>query len=505
MPARTETEVLVFDDFDALFLARLQFAFTVSFHFIFPAFTIGLASFLAVLEGLWLKTRDDLYLDLFRFWVKIFAVTFAMGVVSGIVMSYQFGTNWAVFSDRAGPVIGPLMAYEVLTAFFLEAGFLGVMLFGMNRVGRKLHFFATLMVAVGTFVSAFWILSANSWMHTPVAFAVNDAGQFVPSGSWFDIIFNPSFPYRLAHTVIGAYLTTAMIVGGVGAYQLLKHRRGRLTPHVEATDPAEVGQQAGVPRSEAAARKMFSMAMWMAAIMTPVQIFVGDLHGLNTLEYQPAKVMAMEGHYESYPDGAPLVLFGFPNSGTRRIDYVIEVPKASSLILKHDADAPLAGLDTIPDHLEPPVPVVFWSFRIMVAMGMAMLALGLWSLVARMRKRLYDWPSLHRLAILLAPSGLVAVIAGWVTTEVGRQPFTVYNFMTTAESASPLDASAVGASLLAFIVVYFLVFGFGTWYILQLMAKGVQVREQPMDEDDGPIRTAGITPGPAMKIPEDPQ
>ena len=494
----------MFESFDALFLARLQFAFTVSFHFIFPAFSIGLASFLAVLEALWLKTRNDLYLDLFRFWVKIFAVTFAMGVVSGIVMSYQFGTNWAVFSDRVGPIIGPLMAYEVLTAFFLEAGFLGVMLFGMKRVGRKLHFVATLMVAIGTFISAFWILSANSWMHTPTAFVVNNVGQFVPSGSWADIIFNPSFPYRLAHTVIAAYLTTAMIVGGVGAFQLLKHRRGRLVPHVHANDPLEVKEQAGMPRSEAAARKMFSMAMWMAAIVAPIQVFVGDLHGLNTLEHQPAKVMAMEGHYQSHPDGAPLILFGLPNSETRRVDYAVEIPKVSSLILKHDLNAPLAGLDTIPDHLEPPVAVVFWSFRIMLAMGMGMLALGLWSLWARLRKRLYDWPGLHRLAVVLAPSGLVAVIAGWVTTEVGRQPFTVYNFMTTAESASPLDAAAVGASLVAFVVVYFLVFGFGTWYILQLMAKGVQVHEQPMDDDNGPIRTAGIAPGPAMKIAEDP-
>ena len=493
----------MFDGIDALWLARFQFAFTVSFHFIFPAFSIGLASFLAVLEALWLKTKDDLYLDLFRFWVKIFAVTFAMGVVSGIVMSYQFGTNWAVFSDRVGPVIGPLMAYEVLTAFFLEAGFLGVMLFGMQRVGRKLHFLATLMVALGTFISAFWILSANSWMHTPTGFTINEVGQFIPTGSWLEIIFNPSFPYRLTHTVIAAYLTTAMIVGAVGAYQLRKHRHGRVLPRSDADQPVEVQQQAGVPRSEAAARKMFSMAMWMAALVAPVQVFVGDLHGLNTLEHQPAKVMAMEGHYDSHPDGAPLVLFGLPNSETRRIDYAVQIPKASSLILKHDANAALDGLDTIPDALEPPVAVVFWSFRIMVAMGMLMLALGLWSLLARMRGRLYEWTALHRFAIVLGPSGLVAVIAGWVTTEVGRQPFTVYNLLTTAESVSPLDAAAVGTSLLAFIVVYFLVFGFGSWYILRLMAKGVQVHEAPIDDDDGPIRTAGIAPGPAMRMSED--
>jgi cytochrome d ubiquinol oxidase subunit I len=491
----------VFDTFDALFLARLQFAFTVSFHFIFPAFSIGLASFLAVLEGRWLATGNDLYLDLFRFWVKIFAMAFAMGVVSGIVMSYQFGTNWAVFSDKVGPVIGPLMAYEVLTAFFLEAGFLGVMLFGMNRVGRKLHFFATLMVALGTFISAFWILSANSWMHTPTGFTINDVGQFVPSGSWVEIIFNPSFPYRLAHTVIGAYLTTAMIVGATGAYQLLKLRRGRAIPR-NTGGPVEVTRQPGMPRSEAAARKMFSMAMWMAALVTPVQILAGDLHGLNTLEHQPAKIMAMEGHYDSHPDGAPLYLFGLPDPHARRIDYAIAVPKLSSLILKHDPDAPLAGLDTIPDDREPPVPIVFWSFRIMVAMGVSMLALGLWSLLARLRGRLYESAGLLRFAVVLGPSGLVAVIAGWITTEVGRQPFTVYNVLTTAQSVSPLDAAAVGASLLAFIAVYFLVFGFGTWYILGLMAKGVQIHEQPLDEDSGPIRTAGITPGPAMKIPE---
>ena len=499
------SEAHMFESFDALLLARIQFAFTVSFHFIFPAFSIGLASFLAVLEGLWLRTKDDLYLDLFRFWIKIFAVTFAMGVVSGIVMSYQFGTNWAVFSDRVGPVIGPLMAYEVLTAFFLEAGFLGIMLFGMKKVGRKLHFLATLMVALGTFISAFWILSANSWMHTPTAFAFNAAGQMVPSGSWVEIIFNPSFPYRLAHTVIAAYLTTAMIVGAVGAFQLLKHHRGRVVPSVAATDPVALHQQAGIPRSEAAARKMFSMAMWMAAIVAPLQILAGDLHGLNTLEHQPAKVMAMEGHYTSHPEGAPLILFGLPNSAARRIDYAVEIPKVSSLILKHDPNAPMDGLDTIADHLEPPVPIVFWSFRIMVAMGVAMLALGLWSLLARLRGRLYEWTSLHRFAVVLGPSGLVAVIAGWITTEVGRQPFTVYNVMTTAESASPLDASAVGASLVAFVVVYFLVFGFGTLYILRLMVKGVQVHEVPMEEDNGPIRTAGITPGPAMKMSEEPR
>ena len=462
--------------FDAVLLARIQFAFTVSFHFLFPAFTIGLASYLAVLNGLWLWTKDHKYLDLFRYWVKIFALAFAMGVVSGIVMSYQFGTNWSVFSDKAGPVIGAPMAYEVLSAFFLEAGFLGIMLFGRERVGPGLHMTATAAVAFGTFFSAFWILSVNSWMQTPAGFSIDpDTGQFMPENFW-EIIFNPSFPYRLMHTVTAAYLTTAFIVGGVAAFHLLRRRR----------------------RGEAASdatRTMFSMAMWMAAIVAPIQIFLGDLHGINTLEHQPAKVMAMEGHYESHPDGAPLYLFGIPNDETQTLDYAVGIPKLSSLILKHDLNAPLAGLDTIPDDQQPPVGIVFWAFRVMVALGFAMLGIGAWSLWARWRGRLFEAPWLHRAALAMAPSGLIAVLAGWITTEVGRQPFTVYGMLRTADSAAPLDAAAVGTSLVAFIVVYFAVFGAGTFYIMRLMSRP-PVFDEPRLKDvtKGPTRTAGITP-----------
>ncbi|GGZ07140.1 cytochrome ubiquinol oxidase subunit I [Novosphingobium colocasiae] len=456
----------------AILLARAQFAFTVSFHFLFPAFSIGLASFLAVLEGLWLKTGEGVYANLYRYWIKIFAVVFAMGVVSGIVMSYQFGTNWAVFSDKAGPVIGPLMAYEVLTAFFLEAGFLGVMLFGINKVGRKLHFVATLAVALGTFVSAFWILSVNSWMQTPVGYEIAANGQFVPGDSWLTIIFNPSFPYRLAHTVLAAYLTTAFIVGGVGGWHLLKDR------------------------ANPGARKMFSMAMWMAALVAPVQIFAGDAHGLNTLEHQPAKVMAMEGHYQSHPHGAPLILFGIPDSDRQKVDYAIEIPNASSLILKHDLHAPLKGLDTVARADQPPVIIVFFAFRVMIGIGFAMLGICVWSLLARLRGKLYDWPLLHRFAILMGPSGLVAVLSGWIVTETGRQPYTIYGLLRTAQSASPLDAPAVAASLAAFVLVYFAVFGMGIWYLLRLMKKPPQAHEAPLD--DAPIRSAGITPAPAM-------
>jgi cytochrome d ubiquinol oxidase subunit I len=462
----------MFHDADALLLARLQFGFTVSFHFIFPSFSIGLASYLAVLEALWLKTGKSLYLDLYKYWLKIFAVVFAMGVVSGIVMSYQFGTNWSVYSDKAGPIIGPLMAYEVLTAFFLEAGFLGVMLFGMKKVGRRLHFSATLMVAIGTFISAFWILSVNSWMQTPTGYAINEHGQFVPAGSWATIIFNPSFPYRLVHTVIAAYLTTALAVGAAGAWHLLK-------------DAAQEH-----------ARKMFSMAMWMAALVAPVQVLVGDAHGLNTLEHQPAKVMAMEGHFQSHPDGAPLILFGIPDDDAQQMRHAIEVPRLSSLILKHDLDAPLAGLDTIQPANRPPVEVLFWSFRVMVGLGTLMLLLGMCSLAARAAKKLYAWRWLHRFALLMGPAGFVAVIAGWITTEVGRQPFTVYGLLRTADSVSPLAAPAVGASLIAFVVVYFAVFGMGTWYLLHLMYRAPEPHES--DPPNLPAHAAGITPAHAL-------
>ena len=463
----------MFDLPDALLLARIQFAFTVSFHFLFPAITIGLASYLAVLEGLWLKTGRDDYINLFRYWIKIFALVFAMGVVSGIVMSYQFGTNWAVFSDKAGPIIGPLMAYEVLTAFFLEAGFLGVMLFGMKRVGKGLHFTATLMVALGTFVSAFWILSVNSWMHTPAGYAMNASGQFISAGSWLAIIFNPSFPYRLAHTLSAAYLTTAFLVGAVGAWHLLKDRAN--------------------PR----ARLMFSMAMWMAAIVGPIQIVLGDMHGLNTLEHQPVKVMAMEGHYQSHPEGAPLILFGIPNSAEGRVDYALEIPKLSSLILKHDLSAPMQGLDTVPAADHPPVGIVFWAFRIMVGLGLLMAGLGMLSLWARARGRLYDWKFLHRFALVMGPSGLIAVLAGWITTEVGRQPWTIHGLLRTAESASPLAAPAVAASLVAFVLVYFAVFGAGVLYILKLMAKPPVAHESPAPNI--PALAAGTTPVVALR------
>ena len=461
------------DNLDAIVLARAQFAFTMAFHIIFPAFSIGLASYLAVLEALWLWTGKAVYLNIFKHWLKIFAVAFAMGVVSGVVMSYQFGTNWAVFSDKAGPIVGPLMAYEVLTAFFLEAGFLGVMLFGMGRVGKGLHFAATLLVALGTFFSAFWILSVNSWMQTPAGYAVNEVGQFVPA-DWWAIVFNPSFPYRLVHMVLAAYLTTSLVVGASAAFHFL---RNRATPE---------------------SRIMLSMAMWMAALVAPVQIYAGDRHGLNTLEHQPAKVMAMEGHFQSHPEGAPLVLFGLPNQEAGRVDYALEIPRLGSLILKHSLDAPLAGLDTIARQDWPYVPIVFWSFRIMVGLGLLMAALGLASLILRWRGRLYDARWFHGFALAMGPAGFVAVLAGWVTTEVGRQPFTIYGLLRTSDSASPLAVPAVATSLAAFALVYFAVFSAGVFYLLRLMREPPHAGETGPREG-APTRTAGITPAPAMK------
>ena len=458
----------MFEGWDAVVLARAQFAFTMSFHIIFPAFSIGLASYLAVLEALWLWSGREVFINLFNYWLKIFAVAFGMGVVSGIVMSYQFGTNWSVFADKTGPVLGPLMAYEVLTAFFLEAGFLGVMLFGLNRVGPRLHFMATLMVAIGTLISAFWILSANSWMQTPQGHAMNAAGQFV-AVDWFKVIFNPSFPYRLVHMVLAAYLTTAFVVGAVGAYHLLR-------------DPHQAG-----------ARVMFSMAMWMATIVAPIQIFAGDQHGLNTLEHQPVKIMAMEGHFESHKHGAPLILFGWPDQAAAKVKYAIEIPKAGSLILKHSPDAPMAGLDTVPRENWPPVFIAFWSFRIMVGMGLSMAGLGLLSLLMRIRGTFYQSRLLHICSVAMAPSGFIAVLAGWVTTEVGRQPFTVYGLLRTADSASSLAAPAVASSLIAFVIVYFAVFTAGVIYILRLMAAPPHPGEEG-PQHEVPARAAGITP-----------
>ena len=451
---------------DPVILARLQFAFTVSFHFLFPAFTIGLASYLAVLEGLWLWTRDATYRQLFQFWLKIFAVAFGMGVVSGIVMSYQFGTNWSRLSDIAGNIMGPLLSYEVMTAFFLEAGFLGIMLFGLDKVGEKLHFFATCMVALGTAISAFWILSTNSWMHTPTGFAIVD-GRFEPA-DWWQIVFNPSFPFRYVHSVLGAYLTTAFIVGGVGAYHLL---RGHWD------EPS---------------KRMFSMAMWMAAIVAPLQAVAGDFHGLNTLEHQPAKIAAMEGHFEAEQRGAPLYLFGLPDMETAETRYAIGIPRLGSLILTHAWDGEIKGLEAFPRDQWPNAPVLFWTFRFMVGIGLVMIAVGMISLFLRWQDALYDRRWFLRLCVLVSPLGLFAVTFGWITTEHGRQPWVIQGHLRTLDAVSPVPLASVAISLVLFVIVYCVVFGIGTYYIIRLMRTVPSEATPPADMPGGqrPIAAA---------------
>lgn len=460
----------------ALDLARFQFAFTVGFHILFPAFSIGLAAYLAVLEGLWLKTGRQVYLDIFRYWLKIFAIVFAMGVVSGIVMSYEFGTNWARFAQKAGPILGPMLAYEVLTAFFLEAGFLGVMLFGMNKVGRKLHFAATCAVSVGTLISMSWILASNSWMQTPQGYSIDPAtGRFLPA-DWLAIIFNPSFPYRLVHMGLAAFLSVAFTVGAVGAWHMLRARRH--------------GQVASEP-----VRVMFSMAMWMAALVAPLQVLAGDAHGLNTLAHQPAKIAAMEGDWTS-EGRAPELLFGIPNMKEERTDYAIGIPLLGSLILTHSLDGHVPGLKDFPAADRPYSPLLFFSFRIMVGLAGLMVLLGVFSLFLRWRGTFYDNRWLQRAALVMAPSGFVALLCGWITTEVGRQPYTVYGLLRTADSASSIAAPGIAASLIAFIVVYFIVYGAGLAFLLKLMAQSPQTGEQGPSPGDV-IRTAGIHPGPA--------
>jgi cytochrome d ubiquinol oxidase subunit I len=443
--------------FTALELARIQFGFTISFHIIFPAITIGLASYLTVLEGLWLWTKDAVYRDLYHFWSKIFAVNFAMGVVSGLVMAYQFGTNWSHFSAFAGSITGPLLAYEVLTAFFLEAGFLGVMLFGWNKVGPGLHFFATAMVAVGTLISATWILASNSWMQTPQGFEIID-GRVVPV-DWLKVIFNPSFPYRLAHMTLAAYLATALFVGASGAWHLL---RKRATPAV---------------------RTMLSMAMWMVLVVAPLQIAVGDAHGLNTLHHQPAKIAAIEGHWSNQPgQSVPLILFGWPDMAEQTTRYAIEIPYLGSLILTHSLNGQVPGLSEFPPQDRPNSTIVFWSFRVMVGLGFLMLTLGLWAAWLHLRGRLYDSRAFLRFATLMGPSGLVAILAGWFTTEIGRQPWVVYGVMRTEHAVSNHSVLALSTTLIMFIVMYSAVFGTGILYMLKLVAKGPSADDREKSE-----------------------
>lgn len=432
-------------DFDPVMLARLQFAFTVTFHIIFPAFTIGLSAYIATLEVMWLWSGREHYHRLARFWTKIFAVSFAMGVVSGIVLSYQFGTNWSRFSQITGNVIGPLIGYEVLTAFFLEATFLGIMLFGWNRFPPALHVFSCLAVATGTAISAFWILSANSWMQTPVGHEMR--GAIAYPVDWLTIIFNPSFVYRFAHMVTAAYLTTSFVVLAVGARYLI----------------------AGNFLDEA--KTMLRMGIGFAAIVAPLQLFIGDQHGLNTLKYQPIKIAAMEAHWDGSKPGE-LVLFAWPDEQNERNLYEIAIPGGASLILRHDMDGLFPGLTSVPSSERPPVKNVFFAFRIMVGIGLFMIASSLIGVFLWWRKKLFEarwylWPAQHVWWI-----GFAAIIAGWTVTESGRQPWLVYGVLRTLEGVSPVLGSQIALSLALFVAVYGIVFSMGIYYINRLIAAG---------------------------------
>ena len=438
-------------------LSRIQFAFTVSFHIIFPAFSIGLASFLAVLEGAWLRTGKDHYKTLYFYWSKIFAIGFGMGVVSGVVMAYEFGTNWSGFASFAGPVTGPLLTYEVMTAFFLEAGFLGIMLFGWDKVGRRAHFGATLLVAIGTLISAFWILASNSWMQTPQGIIVKN-GHVVPV-DWFKIIFNPSFPYRLVHMTLAAFIVVALVVAASGAWHLLKGRR----------DPA--------------VKTMFSMALWLLLVLAPVQAFVGDQHGLNTRKYQPAKIAAIEGLWETEKGGTALNLVGFPDMNAEVTRYAVRIPHLGSLILTHSWTGEIRGLKDFPKQDRPDSTIVFWTFRTMAGLGMLMILMALVGALLRFRGRLFDSRSYQRFVLAMGPAGFAALLAGWITTEAGRQPWVVYGVLRTADAVSPVTSQSVSLSLMTLVITYCIVFGTGIYYILRLIHQGPpspDARPRPM-------------------------
>jgi cytochrome bd ubiquinol oxidase subunit I len=447
-------------ELDPLLLSRIQFAFTISFHIIFPSFTIGLAAWLMVLEALWLKTGKQIYADISRHWIKIFAVSFGMGVVSGVVMSYEFGTNWSELSRRGGNVIGPLLSYEVLTAFFLEAGFLGIMLFGRERVPKWVHFFATCMVALGTAISAFWILSANSWMQTPQGFRIDESGVLHVT-DWWEVIFNPSFPYRFTHMVAAAYLTTAFVVGGIGAWYIL---RDRSVPH---------------------GRIMLGMALSLVVWLAPLQLFIGDLHGLNAREHQPAKIAAVEAHWETRR-GAPLVLFAIPDPKTESNLYEIAIPELGSLILTHEWDGEVRGLKSFPPEDRPNPIIPFFSFRIMVGIGFIMIALGFTGAVLWLMGRLYTTRWFLHAMTFATPLGFIAVLAGWFVAEVGRQPWVVYGVLRTADAVSPVPGGSVLTSIILFVIVYGIVFGAGVFYMGQLVRRGPD-RTPPVPDKDADL------------------
>ena len=444
---------------DAVDLARLQFAFTIGFHILWPTFTIGIAWFVTMLSGLWWRTGNPVYRDLMRFWTRIFALGFGMGVITGIVLSYEIGTNWAGYSRAVANVLGPLFMYETLTAFFLEAGFIGIMLFGEGRVSRGTHFFACLMVSCGALISATWIIAANSWMQTPAG-AVADAQGVYHVVDWASVIFTASFPYRLAHMVCASFLTGSFVVAGVSAFHLWRRQ------HL------------------AASRTAFSLAMWMALILTPAQIVIGDMHGRNTLEHQPTKLAAMEGLWDT-TSGAPMTVIGWPDMTAERNLYAIDIPHVASLDLTHSWDGEVQGLKAVPPQDRPYVPIVFFAFRIMVGIAILLLATAITGAVLRWRGRLFETRWFQFLTMAVTPLGFIAVLAGWTVTEAGRQPFVIYGLMRTADAAAPVSAEAVTTTLLIFFAVYNVLLLSFFWFAARVALKGPANSSPPTLEHPG--------------------
>lgn len=456
-------------ELDPLLLSRIQFAFVVSFHAIFPVFTIGLAAYIAVLEGLYYRTDNPVYEKLSKFWIKIFAIVFGMGVVSGIVMAFQFGTNWSVFSYSAANFLGPILSYEVVTAFFLEATFLGVLLFGRDKVPRGVHLFAACMVAIGTFISSFWILSANSWMHTPAGVEFVDG--MVQMTSWTQAIFNPSMPYRFGHMALASFITGGFVVAGVSAWYLLKGRNPQTS------------------------RKALKMCVIMLAVATPAQLIMGDLHGLNTFEHQPMKVAAMEGAWET-KSRAPLILFAIPDAANETNHLEIAIPGLASLILTHSLDGEVPGLLEVAPEDRPPVGIVFWSFRIMVGLGLLFILISLASAWQLWRGRLYDSPRLLKGLTWMIPLPFVAVLAGWFVTEVGRQPWIIQDVMRLSDAITPSnDGWMVLVSLIGYISVYAVVFTAGVIYLRRVIIAGPDpIERAPDDQTARPKRPWSAVP-----------
>ena len=451
-------------ELDPLLLSRIQFAFVVCFHAIFPVFTIGLASFIAVLETLSFKTGNPLWQRLSKFWIQVFAVVFGMGVVSGIVMSFQFGTNWSNFSYATANFLGPVLSYEVVTAFFLEAAFLGVLLFGRDKVPQGVHLFAAIMVATGTFISSFWILSANSLMQTPAGLELRDGMYYV--ASWSEALFTASFGYRFLHMALASFLTAALVVAGVSAWFVLQKREFD------------------------ANRKALSIALWMLLLLAPLQAVVGDFHGLNTLKHQPMKVAAMEGNWETR-EGVPLLLFAIPDKEQQQNHFELGIPKLASFILTHDWNGTVPGLKEAPVEEQPPVFIVFWSFRVMVGLGLLMIAVGVWGLVLRPGGRYYRSVAFLQTLRLMSISPFLAVLAGWVVTETGRAPWLIYGQMTHAEGLTPsLTGGMALFTLIGYVLVYSLVFSSGVYYLLKVFRGGLEKANAPheMDEVERPMR-----------------